>query len=102
GIISGGVGSDVVTLNLSNVIVTQNTAAGLGGGIVNANLLSLTDVTVSNNTCAGADCFGGGLYNSGTATLSRVTVSGNSAGIGGGGIEADFDVMLTNVTLSNN
>jgi CSLREA domain-containing protein len=102
GIISAGVGGGVVTLNLSNVIVTRNTAAGFGGGIANSDVLSLSDVTVSDNTCPEPGCLGGGLYNSGTATLNRVTVSGNSSATGGGGIGTDFDVNVTNVTLSGN
>src|SRR5438045_793139 len=82
----GGVGNNVVTLNLSNVVVTQNTGAGFGGGIASSDFLSLTDVTVSNNSCGGGSCFGGGVYTNGTAaTLNRVTLSGNRA-TGGGGL----------------
>src|SRR5947208_620106 len=83
--------NSTVTLNLSNVVVTQNTGGVSGGGIANTDILSLTDVTVSNNACAGTSCSGGGISNStgGTATLNRVTLSGNSA-TGGGGIESDF------------
>jgi CSLREA domain-containing protein len=101
-ILSAGEGGNVVTLNLSNVIITGNTAVELGGGIASSDVLSLTDVTVSNNVCAEIGCFGGGLYNAGPTTLNRVTVSGNSATAGGGGIGADFDLTLTNVTLSGN
>src|SRR5437879_12634228 len=40
------------TLNLSRVVVEQNTSSsGKGGGIANSDILSLTDVTVSHNTC---------------------------------------------------
>ena len=49
GILAGGTGNNVVSLNLSNVIVTQNTSANGGGGIANGDNLSLTDVTVSNS-----------------------------------------------------
>ena len=110
GVASGGgiqtgatLANQTVTLNLSNVVVTQNTGGVSGGGIANTDILSLTDVTVSNNTCAGTSCSGGGISNStgGVATLNRVTLSGNSA-TGGGGLESDFDVNLTNVTISNN
>src|SRR5207253_2386639 len=93
--------NSTVTLNLSNVIMTQNMAGSSGAGIANTDILSLTDVTVSNNICPPPACSGGGIYNGGTATLTRVTLSGNSA-TGGGGLESDFDVSLTNVTISNN
>src|SRR5882724_8162948 len=96
------IANNVVTLNLSKVVVTQNTS-GAGGGIANSDILSLTDVTVSNNICAGTSCFGGGIFNKngGTATLNRVTLSGNSA-TGGGGLGSDSDVNLTNVTIYGN
>src|SRR2546426_5489758 len=97
------IANDVATLNLSRVVVTQNTSDDAGGGIANSDILSLTDVTVSNNTCAGTSCFGGGVFNKngGTATLSRVTLSGNTA-TGGGGLGSDSDVNLTDVTISGN
>jgi len=102
GIFSGAVvGNNVVSLNLSNVIVTQNTNTNNGGGIANSDSISLTDVTVSNNTCVGQAGLGGGIFNQGTATLNRVTLSGNSAS-GGGGLGSDFDVNLTNVTIYGN
>src|SRR6266403_181411 len=95
--------NNVATLNLSRVVVTQNVSDDAGGGIANSDILSLTDVTVRNNTCAGTSCFGGGVFNKngGTATLSRVTLSGNTA-TGGGGLGSDSDVNLTNVTISGN
>ena len=102
GILSGGVASNItVTLNLFDVILTQNTAQGFGGGIRSDDILFLTGSTISNNTCAGQGCLGGGLLNKGTATLNGVTLSGNSAS-GGGGIGSDFDINLTNVTLNGN
>ena len=107
GIQTGGAAgsSSVVTLNLSRVVVTRNTS-GPGGGIANSDILSLTDVTVSDNTCAGTSCFGGGIFNmngstSSLATLNRVTLSGNSA-TGGGGLGSDANVNFTNVTIYDN
>jgi hypothetical protein len=114
----GGGGSGIAntgTLTLTNGSVSGNSAAG-GGGIFNGGTfasetssgivvtaiggtLSLTNVTLTNNT-------GGGLSNifGSTATLTDVTIAGNTvqgsgAGIanGGGGT-----ATLTNVTLSNN
>ena len=46
GILTDGVGNNVVSLNLSNVIVTQNTSVNDGGGIANGDNLSLTLVRV--------------------------------------------------------
>jgi CSLREA domain-containing protein len=89
------------TLVMTNVVVTQNQGALFGGGIVNdGGVMALSDVTVSDNTCAGS-CAGGGIYNNGPATLDGVTLSGNTADAGGG-IYSDQDVTLTNCTLSGN
>src|SRR5262249_34133740 len=100
----GGIltGMTSTVLNLRNVIVTGNVGAGFGGGIGNINTLSLTDVTVRNNTCLGA-CSGGGIFNMASATLNRVTLSGNSATHGGGIGNDDLGAMtLMNVTISGN
>jgi hypothetical protein len=78
--------------------------AGAGGGLYNrAGSLSLTNVTVSDNTAAGGngggvssgtgaspgqggDGAGGGIFvEGGTATLLSVTVAGNSTKVGAGG-----------------
>src|SRR6185369_7835627 len=102
GIANGGIGTDVATLNLSNVVVTQNTATVHGGGIVNFDNLSLVDTTVSNNVCSGS-CSGAGIFTNGiSTTLNRVTLSGNTAGGGGGATASDSDVSLTNVTMFGN
>jgi hypothetical protein len=101
GILSGAVNAnDLATLVLKNVVVTQNTTDGFGGGIASYDVVTATDTTVSNNTCS-EGCSGGGVYNNGIATLNRVTLSGNT-GSGGGGITGDFDINLTNVTVTGN
>ena len=46
--------------------------------------LTLTDCTVSGNSCVSGD--GGGVFNAGTANLTDCTLSGNSAGGIGGGV----------------
>jgi hypothetical protein len=80
-----------------------------GGGIRTENntRLTLTDVTIRNNT---AENGGGGILNrSKPLTLNRVTISGNVSGAGGGigsggGIrnENNGQVLGQNVTISGN
>jgi hypothetical protein len=83
--ISGGNGVGVFIINagatvaISGLTIEQGSSL-LGGGIFNGGTLTLTNVTVSNNT-QGTQ-LGGGIFNSGTLTLSSSTVSGNSAGFG--------------------
>ena len=89
------------TLVLSRVALRDNTA-GNGGGIDNAGLLNLIDVTIDGNT---ATAGGGGIYNEATASLAGVTISGNGAATGAGIYNAGFvgtTLFLTNVTISDN
>lgn len=85
-------------------------AEGFGGGIFNSATMTLTQTTVNDNSVDGG-VFGtgkaGGIYNTGTLTANNSTISGNSAfGYSSGGVggvdNAGGDLMLNNVTLSNN
>jgi hypothetical protein len=68
------------TTTLNDCAVSGNSANGAGGVWVDGGTATLTNVTVSNNSAAG---FGGGLnIESGTATLFDCTISGNAAGSG--------------------
>src|SRR4051794_32687406 len=77
-----------------------------GAGIrVRSGLLTLTDVTVTNNLAAGIFGPGGGISvqsGGGSAILNRVTLSGNVAGSGGGAMLLNGTATLTNVTISGN
>jgi len=68
------------TVAISGLTI-QHGSSLLGGGIFNGGTLTLTNVTVSNNT-QGTQ-LGGGIFNSGTLTLTSSTVSANSAGSAG-------------------
>ena len=103
-------GDYTVDLILTNVVFSNNTASGEGGGLATlfrpdlssaSFRLSLTGVTFENNTAART---GGGLINNGgELELVDVTFDGNTA-IGGGGLShIPFGPStLTNVTFSNN
>ena len=94
------------SLELIDSVVSGNDASGaansLGGGIGNASgTLTLTRVTVSNNTAA---VHGGGLYSSGgTIVATDSTFSGNSATADGGGISIFTGMLqISDSTISNN
>lgn len=77
-------------LSLRHVTVISSTAAGSGGGILNAGLLEVEDTEILSNTALGG---GGGIYNlnQGVVTVTRSTIGNNaagSAGAGGGAIYA--------------
>lgn len=106
--LGGGSGGGVFnnfagTLNLTNSTVSGNDAASGGGGVHNdANVMTATGSTISDNTAN----FGGGIQNFGTTlTLTNSTISGNNATTDGGGIynnHSSGTVTLTSVTVSNN
>lgn len=104
GYLSSGYGGGIYnglgkTLNLTEVAVT-NCAAPYGGGIYNDGTLNVTRSTVGPlNT---ATVSGGGVYNDvGTASITGSTISDNTAGTGGG-ITNAAQLVLDNVTISNN
>jgi FG-GAP-like repeat len=73
-----------VNLTLNNMVITGNSAAKGGGGVLAAGPLSVTGSTFSNNTSpASAGGIAGGLYAIGSpATVYQSTFSGNAAWIG--------------------
>lgn len=91
------------TLTLTGVTISNNTVDGGGGGIYNEGTATLTNVTISNNSASGQDGNGGGFLNAGTATLNNVTISNNNSfDQGGGYFNFSGTTTLTHVTLSNN
>jgi CSLREA domain-containing protein len=92
------------TATLTNVTISGNTAGELGGGIRvgGSGVVTLTDSTISGNTAQG----GGGMLNWNTATLTNVTVSDNQADDTTGDWSSGMDnwgtATLTNVTISGN
>ncbi len=72
------------TLTLSGVTVANNTATGNGGGIENDGTLRLIDSTVANNTAGSASGVGGGIDNDGSLSVLDSTIAYNSAYAGGG------------------
>lgn len=101
------------TLTVLNSTITGNTAGntdngGNGAGIYSsADVLTITDSTISNNTAwmdndlSGGD--GGGISNvNGTLNISNTTISSNAAGVSGGGISGGGAITITNSTISGN
>ena len=88
-------------LQMTEVAVTNNTAAS-GGGIFSAGTLYLTRSLVASNI--GTGLFGGGIINintQGTSIISNSTITENS-GSQGGGIYNGGNLLLVNDTISHN
>ena len=103
----GGAMFNEGTMELTNVIITGNTADDRGGGLSNNGTLTMTGCTVSNNTSRDAvdPAGGGGIFNySGmTATLTNCTITSNTATTYGGGGICNYGTMyLNSCTLTNN
>jgi hypothetical protein len=116
----GGIFNSVSTassnamLTITNSSVSGNTTStstGDGGGIYNAAILTMDNLTLSNNT---AFNYGGGIYNTGkigigagsVATIDHSSITGNHAALGGGILNNVGSYMgrltLNNSTLSGN
>jgi predicted outer membrane repeat protein len=89
-------------LTVANGLVTLTTGL-IGGGIMNAGTLALTDCTLRDNQCIHGG--GGGISSRGTLTLTGCTLIRNSAvpQTPGGGISVDGGtVTITGCTFSDN
>ena len=89
----GGIYNTGGTVTLTYVTMSDNSASaagGFGGGIANVagGTLSVINSTLSGNNATGRNGTGGGIINNSTATIINSTLSGNSA-VGGGGIWND-------------
>ena len=91
-------------VNISNSIITDNTAASTGGAIAAPNIIAVCQLNIANTTISGNSAGLGGGINSGSSnlTVSESTISGNSAQGVGGGIASQSFVTISNSTISGN
>jgi len=97
----GGIRVDGGTLNLINVVLTENRAT-FGGGIFNSSgMVTITDSTLSFNRVFSS---GGAIEsNGGTLTVQQSTISENNARNAGGGISTGAGMVdIINSTIANN
>ena len=103
--IGGGV-INYGVLTLNNVSISNNTVSGLndwGGGIYSSGRLTITNSSVSDNVSGTHNPYGGGIYNQGPMTISNSTISGNrTGGIGGGIFNVFSTATITGSTISGN
>ncbi|MGZ0173411.1 MAG: cadherin domain-containing protein, partial [Planctomycetales bacterium] len=97
----GGIRVDGGTLNLINVVLTENRAT-FGGGIFNSSgMVTITDSTLSFNHAFSS---GGAIEsNGGMLTIQQSTISDNRARNAGGGVSTGAGtVTITNSTIAQN
>ena len=76
-----GVGNSGGNWTLNNVLITGNTVAQVGGGILTSSAMTLTNVTLVDNT-AGSEAlpgYGGGIAAFAPTTIRNSVIWGNSA-----------------------
>jgi hypothetical protein len=101
-VLGGGILNDRGTLTVSNSILTGNSAGSAGGGIASTGTLTVSNTTVSGNTLPNrGQSQGGGILSNGTLTLSDSTIAGNFAQIGGG-LTVLGTMIVSNSTISGN
>ena len=100
---------DGTTVNLTDVIISGNTADDRGGGICirEGGTLNMTGGAITGNTSYDhtSPSGGGGLFNfeGATATLTNVTITGNDVKMwGGGGICNYGTLTLDGCTITGN
>ena len=98
---AGGAIVNSGALTATHSLISSNSAATVGGGIVNqvGGVAMISDSTLDSNHAANT---GGGILNSATMTLLRSTVSDNSSNSDAGGVLNGGLLTLVNVTISGN
>ena len=99
----GGFYVNAGTLNISDSLITGNSAAAFGGGIASylTATINISNSTISNNSVPFGG--GGGIFSyGGTLTISSSTISGNTAGRGAGIQNALATLNISNSTISGN
>ncbi len=102
-------GGGVFVASFGELFVERSTIsgnhAGFGGGSIhNDGWLTIVNSTISGNTTGNEfnDGLGGGLLNYGGATINHATIANNEAGHGGGILNMEGDVLLTNTIVGDN
>ena len=105
GIESAGAAATVMMINCT---VSGNTGGSEGGGIRNSGgTFTIINSTISGNSLGDAAGLGGGIYNADTLIITNSTISGNNANDSGGGVynkngAGTATATLTSVTVTNN
>jgi len=73
----GAIQNDGGLVTVTNSTISENAAAGPGGGILNSGILMIINSTVSGNTATSG---GGGIFNGDTATLTNTVIDGDCWG----------------------
>lgn len=96
---NGGGIRNAERLTLVDSVVRRNASAGQGGGVFNSGELELTRVTIADNAAA---LSGGGLANTKTLDVRRSVISGNVSQQAGGGLQNRGPASIAESIVSHN
>lgn len=99
----GGAIENLGTLNLSNMVFSNNYASHGGAALYNGGSLTISNTTFSGNH-AGSSSSGGAIYNGQNSTLliQNSTFSANNANSDGGAISNSGTASISNSTFFGN
>lgn len=101
----GANNAGTATLNIINCILSNNTATGAGGALQNfaGNTTNIRNSSIHNNTSNSTTTGGGAMQANGIVTISNSTFANNSAVGGSGAIYYNgTGLVMTNVTIASN
>jgi hypothetical protein len=87
-----------IVVSISGLTLTRGMSAGDGGAIRNDEMLTLTDLVITESAAAS----GGGVFNSGVLTVNDSTLSNNLAQYGGGIVDALATLNVNRSTIADN
>ncbi len=93
------------TLTIRNTVLSNNQAVSVGGALQNfsTSTLHLINTSITGNSSGTSTTGGGAIQGNGSITMTNVTMSGNSSLASGGGIYYNgTGLTMTNTTITNN
>ncbi len=90
------------SVDISRLAIRNGNIAGNGGGIYNDGVLALTNCVLHDNTASGMGGSGGGIYSNGPTTLTGSTLRDNEAGAYGGGYYGVNLLTVADSTIHDN
>jgi CSLREA domain-containing protein len=93
------------TLTIANSVMANNTATSVGGALQNfsTSTMHIINTSITGNSCGTSSTGGGAMQGNGAITMTNVTMSGNSSLASGGGLYYNgTGLTLTNTTITGN
>jgi len=102
--LGGGIYINAGSFNITDCIISGNTAGQAGGGLYiqsgATDTVNISNCIISDDSSSG---YGGGIYVAdGYTFIDKCTITGNKAGWTGGGLYSGGDLSLTNSTVQGN